>query len=247
MSRKTELKFKKMLKKAEFVHADLEYHEELLDDAKAQFSTAISEAVNGMELKDREEFLKLKEDLVKKRQAELEERLKAQQEAEESPPPEPEDAPDPSETAIAESEEEYVVPDVEPQRDLPEMKEATIKKLFYKIAAKTHPDKFASSNLAPDEIVRIEAIFKKAKSAYENGNWYGLYVIALDLGIEIEDISDDHVGWVEDDIRHTMGRIAQIAQLAAWVWYTADDRQKNNILSNHFSYTYGFRWKPPED
>ena len=213
MSRKTELKFKKMLKKAEFVHADLEYHEELLDDAKGQFSTAINEAVNDMDPEDKKEFLRLKEELIEKRRAELEERLKAQQEAEEIPAPEPEETS--SETAIAESEEEYVVPDIEPQRDLPEMKEATIKKLFYKIAAKTHPDKFASSNLAADELTRIENIFKKAKSAYENGNWYGLYVIALDLGIEIEDISDDHVGWVEDDIRHTMGRIAQIAQLAS--------------------------------
>ena len=245
MSRKTELKFKKMLKKAEFVHADLEYHEELLDDAKGQFSTAINEAVNDMDPEDKKEFLRLKEELIEKRRAELEERLRAQQEAEEIPAPEPEETP--SETAIAESEEEYVVPDIEPQRDLPEMKEATIKKLFYKIAAKTHPDKFASSNLAADEITRIENIFKKAKSAYENGNWYGLYVIALDLGIEIEDISDDHVGWVEDDIRHTMGRIAQIAQLAAWAWYTADDKQRNNILSNHFSYTYGFKWKRPKD
>ena len=47
-----------------------------------------------------------------------------------------------------------------------------IKKLFYKIAAKTHPDKFASSGLAPEELSRIESIFKKAKSSYENGNWY---------------------------------------------------------------------------
>ena len=37
MSRRTQLKLKKILKKAEFVHADLEYHEEMLIDAKKEF------------------------------------------------------------------------------------------------------------------------------------------------------------------------------------------------------------------
>jgi len=229
-----------MLKKAEFVHADLEYHEELLDDAKGEFSTAINEAVNEMTAEDKKEFLRLKEELIQKRWAEIEERRQA--EIEESEAPEIEKTN--SNTELVESEDEYVVADVEPQRDLPEVKAETIKKLFYKIAAKTHPDKFASSDLAPEEIKRIEKIFKKAKSAYENGNWYGLYVISLDLNIEVEDIGDNHVEWIEDDIRHTLGRIAQIAQLAAWAWYTADEKERRNILRNHFSYTYGFKWKP---
>jgi len=242
MSRQIELKFKKMLKKAEFVHADLEYHEELLGEAKSEFSTAINEIINSLPDEDKELFLKLKQELLDKRREALEAELKAKEAADDT---EPEPEPPSVDTAIAESEDEYVVPDVEPQRDLPEIKEHTIKKLFYKIAAKTHPDKFASSDLPPEELVRIENIFKKAKSSYENGNWYGLYVIALDLGIEIEDITNDHVGWIEDDVHHTLGRIAQIAQLVAWAWYTADEKQKVNLIRNHFSYTYGFSWSPP--
>ena len=41
MSKRIQLKFKKMLKKAEFVHADLEYHEELVFEAKADFNEAL--------------------------------------------------------------------------------------------------------------------------------------------------------------------------------------------------------------
>jgi|TARA_R110002020_G_scaffold103217_9_gene241651 hypothetical protein len=244
MSRQIELKFKKMLKKAEFVHADLEYHEELLGEAKSQFSTAITEIVDSLPDEEKEEFLKLKQEILDKRRAAMEAEIKAKEAADATEPPL--EAPI-QETAVAESEDEYIVPDVEPQRDLPEVKENTIKKLFYKIAAKTHPDKFASSGLAPEELSRIESIFKKAKSSYENGNWYGLYTIALDLGIEIEDITMDHVDWIEDDVHHTLGRIAQIAQLVAWAWYTSDDKQKKSLIRNHFSYTYGFSWTPPTD
>ncbi len=200
MSRQIELKFKKMLKKAEFVHADLEYHEELLGEAKSQFSTALNEIVDSLPDEEKEEFLKLKQEILDKRRAAMEAEIKAKEAADATEPP-----------------------------------------------LKTHPDKFASSDLAPEEISRIESIFKKAKSSYENGNWYGLYAIALDLGIEIEDITMDHVDWIEDDVHHTLGRIAQIAQLVAWAWYTSDDKQKKSLIRNHFSYTYGFSWTPPTD
>ena len=46
MSKRTKLKFKKMLKKAEFVHADLEYHEELITDAKVEFNEAFLDRIN---------------------------------------------------------------------------------------------------------------------------------------------------------------------------------------------------------
>ena len=46
MSKRTKLKFKKMLKKAEFVHADLEYHEELMVDAKVEFNEAFLDKIS---------------------------------------------------------------------------------------------------------------------------------------------------------------------------------------------------------
>ena len=38
MSKQLKLKFKKLLKKADFIHADLEYHEELVVEAKQLFN-----------------------------------------------------------------------------------------------------------------------------------------------------------------------------------------------------------------
>ena len=53
MSKRIQLKFKKMLKKAEFVHADLEYHEELVFEAKADFNEAFLVRVSDMPRRER--------------------------------------------------------------------------------------------------------------------------------------------------------------------------------------------------
>ena len=42
MSKQLKLKFKKTLKKAEFVHADLEYHQELFAEAKVEFNEEVT-------------------------------------------------------------------------------------------------------------------------------------------------------------------------------------------------------------
>ena len=42
-----------MLKKAEFVHADLEYHEELVFEAKADFNEAFLDRINNMSRREK--------------------------------------------------------------------------------------------------------------------------------------------------------------------------------------------------
>ena len=54
MSKQLQLKFKKMLKKAEFVHADLEYHEELSDDSKKLFGEAINKLFLALDPEDQD-------------------------------------------------------------------------------------------------------------------------------------------------------------------------------------------------
>ena len=46
MSKQVKLKFKKLLKKAEFVHADLEYHEELFPEAQKGFFVVVNEILS---------------------------------------------------------------------------------------------------------------------------------------------------------------------------------------------------------
>ena len=48
MSKQLKFKFKKTLKKAEFVHADLEYHQELSQEALKDITKYVPEGVEGM-------------------------------------------------------------------------------------------------------------------------------------------------------------------------------------------------------
>ena len=130
------------------------------------------------------------------------------------------------------------------EKDVPEIKSGEMKKIFYKIATLTHPDKQVAKNLTPQKAEEVEKIFKRAKKAYEKGNWYTLYSIATNLGIDVGDIDDRHIEWIENDIRHTMGRIAQLAQLAAWVWYVADEKGKEDVMKGYFQQAYNFDWNP---
>ena len=48
MSKQIKLKFQKLLKNAEFVQADVNYHEELLPEAKQEFFSAAQEVLNNL-------------------------------------------------------------------------------------------------------------------------------------------------------------------------------------------------------
>ena len=234
-----------MLKKAEFVHADLEYHEELITEAKVEFNEAFLDTINSwsrakrkdwqFHLKDvqDERAKKLAEEAEKQRQEKL-----AADEAEQN-------------TSVVKSkevfidgetgEEFYTNPDEMEEADNDD-KQGIIKKLYRKIASETHPDKLVASGLSQGEITRKESIFKKAKEAYERDNWYTLYSVAVDLGIEVGEIDEKHIDWIEEDIKLTMGRISKMGQLFVWVWYTSTDEGKERVMDQYFKQVYD--WPP---
>ena len=138
-------------------------------------------------------------------------------------------------------EEVYVNPDEIEETDIDD-KQGIIKKLYRKIASETHPDKLVASGFSQGEVARKETIFKKAKEAYERDNWYTLYSVAVDLGIEVGEIDEKHIDWIEEDIKLTMGRISKMGQLFVWVWYTSDDEGKKRVMDQYFKQVYN--WPP---
>ena len=48
MSKQVKLRFKKLLKKAAFVQAELEFHEELIGEAKNEFSQEVANTINAL-------------------------------------------------------------------------------------------------------------------------------------------------------------------------------------------------------
>ena len=244
MSKRNELKFKKMLKKAEFVHADLEYHEELVYEAKADFNEAFMDKINSMskltKRKWNRHLRKLNDEKAKQLLEEAEKEKKKRAEIEEGGQEEQRSLVKNKETFVdgQTGEEFYLNPDEIEDNDDDDDKSKVIKKLYRKIASETHPDKLIASGFSQAQVERREGMFKKAKEAYERENWYTLYSIAIDLGISPGDIDEKQISWIEEDIKLTMGRISRIGQLFVWVWYTSSDEQKERVMDQYFKQVY---------
>jgi len=229
MSKQIKLKFQKLLKNAEFVQADVNYHEELLPEAKQEFFAAAQEILNNLPDHIKKQFAdkrnqKIIDDALNRQEA---------QEDEEEPTEgngEAEEAPD-----TAEGE-----PEAESQPQASRDKETQIKKLYRKIAAETHPDKCTARGLDAAASKISETIFKKAKEAYREQNWYLLYSLAVDLGLDVPDPSKEHLDWLEDDIKSGEGKVSHMSQLVVWVWYTGDEESKKFALRNYFEQVYGY-------
>tara|TARA_R110000751_G_scaffold54395_1_gene117111 strand:- start:1770 stop:2507 length:738 start_codon:yes stop_codon:yes gene_type:complete len=240
MSKQVKLKFKKLLKKAEFVQADLEYHDELLPEAKLEFAKVVASILSSLSAEDQQKIDEHKQ----KAFDEMVERMKKESEVKEK---ESQEAAALVEAAddIKMNEEELEEPAEE--NDDPDDKNIKIKKLFYKIADLTHPDKAAGRGVSVAESKRLERIFRKAKEAYSDLNWYVLYCIAIDLDIPVDNPTPQTLDWLESDIRLTMGKISNIANLIVWIWYTGDANLKNMALVNYLQQSFNYAWVPTLD
>jgi len=232
MSKQLKLKFKKILKKAEFVQADLSYHVELEGDAKRLFNETVRKFIR---LLPENEQQKIKD-------------LEALQQAAQN------QQPNQCSPTIIESNENSLANDDEfeggdvvvsehvweedPAQKAEKNKLLELKRLFRRVAEHTHPDKVRASGFSPNEVRRLERIFKKALEAYNNNNWYLLYSIALELEISTEDVSSRHIEWLEDDIRKALELIAKISNQIAWRWYTGDASAQKMAIANYFRQAY---------
>ena len=239
MSKQLKLRFHKLLKKADFVLADLEYHEELLGEAKSSFGTAVADIIKSLPL----EVQKAIAETDRANQKKVEEKLRqaaAERSAASDDVDGTEDIEEVDSTALVESEVDYVE-----EQDLPEDSKAhDLKKLFHRIAAITHPDKARVNGTSKRETIKLEKLFKKARKAYDEQNWYILYSIAVELDLDVEDPEIEQLKWLEEDIRTTMASISIFGNMLAWMWYSGDDQLKHTALNNFFEQAYGISIGP---
>jgi len=239
MSKQLKLRFQKLLKKADFVQADLEYHEELIGDAKTEFNQEIAQHISSLSKEQQQHIA----DINKEKQRHADEKLRQAAAAREQEfDEEIEEGALDENTALAESDAGPALDeDEEPTED---SKLGKLKKIFHRIASITHPDKASATGIGPREALRLEKLFKKARKAYKENNWYTLYSIALELELTIEDPGATELEWLENDIRRTMSSITQIGSTIAWTWYTGDDVIKHLALANYFEQAYGISIGP---
>ncbi len=104
-------------------------------------------------------------------------------------------------------------------------KNADIKKIYRKIAEKTHPDKIGDDSQAE--------IFSEAAEAYQENNVAKLLDLASSLNIEFTELSEDTLKLLENNITSMNQYIINKKSTTAWSWHmTKTDEDKKMVIKN---------------
>lgn len=120
------------------------------------------------------------------------------------------------------NEDNLIIDEVE---DISIKKDDKIKKIYREIAKMTHPDKVDNK--------KLNDIYIKASTHYDNNDLIQIYSICDELGIEY-DINEDDTDLIINNINNIKEKIQFIESTTTWKWYyTEDEGLKNEIILNY--------------
>jgi hypothetical protein len=102
------------------------------------------------------------------------------------------------------------------------IKNKDLKKLYRRIASKTHPDKIS------DE--QYDGIFSAAARAYEDDNLAQLLEIAGGLNIEVSELSAESVALLENNISSLNKDIINMKSSTGWAWHKAKNPKERKAI-----------------
>ena len=108
----------------------------------------------------------------------------------------------------------------------------SFKKLYKKIMIKVHPDKMLFLN-DDDKKNQYKTICTKANFAVNEGNWYMMVEAAMELGISIPDVSNEHIVWLKSDCDNLDKKIKDIKGTLPWVWFHSNGGVKNLCIKQY--------------
>ena len=145
-----------------------------------------------------------------------------------------------------EKEQERIEKEKEKNREehkdvLPEDKD--LRKLFKKIALKTHPDKLL--NMDEDEAEHRTELYKDATAAAEGGDGMALLEIAYELGIKVKIDPEKETEWLNRKIEMLKQNISEMKSTAEWIWSHSDGAERRRVESM-IQDQLGFKIKDPQ-
>ena len=203
--KRIQAKYKRLLLELEFLYEDLEYHEQVQDDARREFQQAFLAYCGERNIDYETEIIK--EDVKDIKSS------------------------DPDAISFHDEDGVDVNEDVKQleKRGKPE----EISKIFKQIATKTHPDKYVNAEKTVQ--ITNKQVFLQAKKAAEESNYFKLQQIARRMGLDLPEPSPKQLKLMQEEARRVKSKVKGIQNTAAWMWYDLEDeKERRNLMKRYF-------------
>lgn len=130
-------------------------------------------------------------------------------------PPTPEEVPPGDEEAPEKPAKEPKI------KNITESTRLKLKKIYRLIVKLTHPDKFKSEELL--------AMYIRAKEAYADNNLLDLYLICIDLKIEI-DLDQEDITNIVEVLNLKRKEVSDLEASFLWLWIHSPNEESKNII-----------------
>lgn len=108
-----------------------------------------------------------------------------------------------------------------------------VKEIYRQIANKTHPDKIMQQeNLGSAEKAILEKTFIAANKHLEENDGPPLYIIAIELGLKMENIPDNILEYFDKSISTLNEKIEQSKESIEWYWAESSFQDKIKFIEN---------------
>jgi hypothetical protein len=202
--KRLQAKYKRLLLELEFLYEDLEYHEDVQDDARREFQRAFLAYCTSQNINYDTDIIK--EDIKDIKSS------------------------DPD--SISFHDEDGVNVDEDVRQLEKKGKPEQISKLFKQIASKTHPDKF--SNAEKEAQIINKQVFLQAKEAAEESNYFKLQQIARRMGLDLPSPTPQDLKLMKEEARRIKSKVKGIQNTAAWMWYDLEDEMPRKELMKRY-------------
>ena len=203
--KRIQAKYKRLLLELEFLYEDLEYHEEVQDEARREFQKAFLAYCASQNINYETDIIK--EDVKDIKSS------------------------DPD--SISFHDEEGVNVDEDVKQLEKKGKPEQISKLFKQIATKTHPDKYANAEKTVQ--MTNKQVFLQAKKAADESNYFKLQQIARRMGLDLPEPSPKQLKLMQEEARRVKSKVKGIQNTAAWMWYDLEDeKERRNLMKRYF-------------
>ena len=203
--KRLQAKYKRLLLELEFLYEDLEYHEDVQDEARREFQRAFLSYCTSQNIN-------YETDIIKENVKDIK-------------------SSDPD--AISFHDEDGVDVNEDVKQLEKKGKPEQISKLFKQIASKTHPDKF--SNAEKEAQIINKQVFLQAKEAAEESNYFKLQQIARRMGLDLPNPAPSDLKLMKEEARRIKSKIKGIQNTAAWMWYDLEDEvPRKDLMKRYF-------------